>query len=106
MGFLSGIRVIDLSQHGPGSRASRILADYGASVIKIDRPSHRRAGWLQTAPSAYGGNRGIQRLALDLQHDDGRALLLRLALTADVIIEAFRPGVADRLGIGPHAVRE
>jgi alpha-methylacyl-CoA racemase len=106
MGFLSGIRVIDLSQHGPGSRASRILADYGASVIKIERPSHRRAGQIQTASSAYGGNRGIQRLRLDLQQTDGQALLLRLAVTADVIIEAFRPGVADRLGIGHQAVRE
>ena len=106
MGMLAGVRVIDLSQHGPGSRASRILADYGASVIKIERPSHRRAGQLQTAASAYGGSRGIQRLRLDLQQADGRDLLLRLALTADVMIEAFRPGVADRLGIGRRAVHE
>jgi alpha-methylacyl-CoA racemase len=104
MGLLSGIRVIDLSQHGPGSRASRILADYGASVVKVERPSHRRAGQIQTAASAYGGNRGIQRLRLDLQQADGRALLMRLARSTDVIIEAFRPGVADRLGIGPEAV--
>ena len=106
MGMLTGVRVIDLSQHGPGSRASRILADYGASVVKIERPSHRRAGELQTAASAYGGSRGIQRLRLDLQQSDGRALLLRLALNADVIIEAFRPGVADRLGIGWRAVHD
>ena len=106
MGLLAGIRVIDLSQHGPGSRASRILADYGASVVKIERPTHRRIGEIETAASAYGGNRGMQRLRLDLQHADGRALLLRLAATADVIIEAFRPGVADRLGIGPRAVHE
>ncbi|HUP73663.1 MAG TPA: CaiB/BaiF CoA-transferase family protein [Acidimicrobiales bacterium] len=104
MGMLAGVRVIDLSQHGPGSRASRILADYGASVVKVERPSHRRAGQIQTAASAYGGNRGIQRLRLDLQQADGRTLLLRLAQSADVIIEAFRPGVADRLGIGPRAV--
>ena len=106
MGLLTGIRVIDLSQHGPGSRASRILADYGASVVKIERPSHRRAGEIETAPSAYGGNRGMQRLRLDLQHADGRALMLRLAAATDVIIEAFRPGVADRLGIGRRAVQE
>ena len=106
MGFLSGIRVIDLSHHGPGARASRILADYGASVVKIERPTHRRAGQLDTAASAYGGGRGIQRLRLDLQHVDGRALFLRLATTTDVIIEAFRPGVADRLGIGRRAVHD
>ena len=106
MGLLSGIRVIDLSQHGPGSRASRILADYGASVIKIERPSHRRSGELETAASAYGGNRGMHRLRLDLQQADGRALLLRLAANADVMIEAFRPGVADRLGIGRRAIHE
>ena len=106
MGFLSGIRVIDLSQHGPGSRASRILADYGASVLKIERPSHRRAGQLETAASAYGGSRGIQRLRLDLQQADGRVLLMRLAQRADVVIEAFRPGVADRLGIGRSKMHE
>jgi alpha-methylacyl-CoA racemase len=106
MGFLSGVRVIDLSHHGPGARASRILADYGASVVKIERPSHRRAGQLDTATSAYGGGRGIQRLRLDLQHADGRALLIRLVTKADVVIEAFRPGVADRLGIGWRVLRE
>src|SRR5690349_17686994 len=106
MGFLSGVRVIDLSHHGPGARASRILADYGASVIKIERPSHRRAGQLDTAASAYGGGRGMQRLRIDLQHVEGRALLLQLAAKADVVIEAFRPGVADRLGIGWAALRE
>jgi alpha-methylacyl-CoA racemase len=97
--------VIDLSHHGPGARASRILADYGASVIKIERPSHRRAGQLDTAASAYGGGRGMQRLRLDLQHADGRALLLQLVAKSDVVIEAFRPRVADRLGIGWRALR-
>ncbi|MEO8694764.1 MAG: CaiB/BaiF CoA-transferase family protein [Acidimicrobiales bacterium] len=106
MGMLTGVRVIDLSQHGPGSRASRILADYGAQVIKIERPTHRRVGQIQTAASAYGGSRGIQRLRLDLQQADGRTLLLHLAQNADVIIEAFRPGVADRLGIGWRVVHD
>ena len=105
MGFLSGVRVVDFSRHGPGARASRILADYGAQVVKIVRPAHRMAGEIDTPASAYGGGRGLHRIPIDLQHPDGRALALRVAQTADVVIEAFRPGVADRLGVGYPAVR-
>ena len=105
MGLLAGVRVVDFSRHGPAARASRVLADYGAEVVKIARPSHRMVGEIDTPASAYGGGRGLHRVPIDLQHPDGRALALRVASTADVVIEAFRPGVADRLGVGYAAVR-
>ncbi len=97
---LDGIRVLDLASVGPGARASRTLADYGAEVVKIGAVP--RAGAVQITPPyyAYSGNRGVQRALFDLKSDTGRDAFLRLADTADVIIESFRPGVVDRLGIG------
>jgi alpha-methylacyl-CoA racemase len=101
---LDGIRVLDLASVGPGARASRILADYGASVTKVGAVP--RAGAVQIVPPfyAYSGNRGMTRALFDLKADDGREAFLSLADRADVIIESFRPGVVDRLGIGPVAV--
>lgn len=103
---LDGVRVLDLASVGPGARASRVLADYGAEVIKVGAVP--RAGAVQITPPyyAYSGNRGVQRALFDLKSDDGRSAFLDLAATADVIIESFRPGVVDRLGIGPVAVAE
>ncbi|MDQ2677601.1 MAG: CoA transferase [Actinomycetota bacterium] len=102
---LQGIRVLDLASVGPGARASRTLADYGAEVIKVGAVP--RAGGVQIVPPyyAYSGNRGVGRALFDLKADAGREAFLRLAATADVIIESFRPGVVDRLGIGFDAVR-
>ena len=102
---LDGIRVLDLASVGPGARASRTLADYGAEVIKVGAVP--RAGGVQIVPPyyAYSGNRGVGRALFDLKADAGREAFLRLAATADVIIESFRPGVVDRLGIGFDAVR-
>jgi len=101
---LDGIRVLDLASVGPAARASRTLADYGAEVVKLGAVP--RAGGVQIIPPfyAYSGNRGMQRALLDLKADDGREAFLRLAEGADVIIESFRPGVVDRLGIGFEAV--
>jgi alpha-methylacyl-CoA racemase len=101
---LDGIRVLDLASVGPGARASRTLADYGAHVIKVGAVP--RAGGVQIVPPyyAYSGNRGMQRALFDLKSDAGREAFLSLADTADVIIESFRPGVVDRLGIGHDAV--
>ena len=101
---LDGVRVLDLASVGPGARASRTLADYGAEVIKVGAVP--RAGAVQIIPPyyAYSGNRGVQRALFDLKADDGREAFLRLADGADVIIESFRPGVVDRLGIGYDAV--
>lgn len=104
-GALDGVRVLDLASVGPGARASRMLADYGAQVIKVGAVP--RAGAVQITPPyyAYSGNRGVQRALFDLKADAGREAFLALAATADVIIESFRPGVVDRLGIGYHDVR-
>jgi alpha-methylacyl-CoA racemase len=97
---LDGVRVLDLGSVGPAARASRILADYGASVTKVGAVA--RAGGVQIVPPfyAYSGNRGMTRALFDLKSDDGREAFLTLAAASDVLIESFRPGVVDRLGIG------
>ncbi len=102
---LEGVRVLDLASVGPAARASRTLADYGAEVIKVGAVP--RAGSVQIVPPfyAYSGNRGVQRALFDLKDEGGREAFLALAQTADVVIESFRPGVVDKLGIGPDAVR-
>jgi len=96
--------VLDLASVGPAARASRILADYGADVVKVGAVP--RAGGVQIVPPyyAYSGNRGMTRALFDLKADSGRDAFLALARNADVVIESFRPGVADRLGIGFEAL--
>ena len=102
---LDGVRVLDLATVGPAARASRILADYGADVVKVGAVP--RAGGVQIVPPfyAYSGNRGMRRALFDLKDDAGRDAFLSLVAGADVVIESFRPGVADRLGIGFEALR-
>lgn len=102
---LEGVRVLDLASVGPAARASRVLADYGADVVKVGAVP--RAGGVQIVPPyyAYSGNRGMQRALFDLKSDAGREAFLALAKDADVVIESFRPGVVDRLGIGYEALR-
>ena len=104
--FLTGVTVLDLASVGPAARTSRWLADYGARVVKIGPPP-RQSG-VQIVPPfyAYSGHRGMQRVLLDLKQPSGRDAFLKLARSADVVIESFRPGVVDRLGIGAVAVRE
>lgn len=104
-GFLDGVTVLDLSSVGPGTRAARWLADYGATVVKVGAvPS---AGNVQIIPvyHAYGGGRGWKRALFDLKSADGREAFLRLAERADVLLESFRPGVMARLGVGYDDVR-
>ena len=103
---LQNIRVLDLASVGPGARASRTLADYGAEVIKIGAVP--RAGAVQIVPPyyAYSGNRNMKRALFDLKAEAGREAFLGLADTADVIIESFRPGVVARLGIGYEDVNQ
>lgn len=102
---LDGITVLDLASVGPAARTSRWLADYGASVVKIGPPPDQ--GGVQITPPfyAYGGHRGMQRCLLDLKLPAGVDAFLRLAARADVVIESFRPGVVDRLGIGYSVVK-
>lgn len=104
-GPLAGITVLDLSSVGPAARASRWLADYGAAVVKVG-PLARDGDVHITPPAyAYSAHRGMRRTCIDLKADAGRDVFLRLAGAADVVIESFRPGVVDRLGIGYGAVR-
>jgi alpha-methylacyl-CoA racemase len=105
-GLLDGISVLNLGAVGPAARAARSLADYGARVVQIAPVSKR--GGLQTKPvyHTYAAGRGFERMRMDLKAEAGRETLLRLAERADVVIESFRPGVVDRLGIGWEAMRE
>jgi alpha-methylacyl-CoA racemase len=98
-GPLHGVRIVEIASLGPGPFAAMMLADLGAGVIRIDRPGG--AG----SPLAEGAwnfmHRGRPSAAVDLKHPDGRDLILRLCEQADALIEGFRPGVMERLGLGP-----
>ncbi|MFZ4516118.1 MAG: CaiB/BaiF CoA transferase family protein [Acidimicrobiia bacterium] len=100
MGPLSGIRVIELAGMGPAPFAAMMLSDMGAEVIRIDRPDRVQA---HDAPNVEVLNRGRRSVAIDCKHPDGVAAVLRLVERADALIEGFRPGVVERLGIGPDA---
>jgi crotonobetainyl-CoA:carnitine CoA-transferase CaiB-like acyl-CoA transferase len=98
-GPLEGLRVVDCSWGTAGPRATGMLTDAGADVIWVEPPAGdpwRRA--LPAAASVF--NRGKRSRALDLAGTIGRDALLRLLATADVFVESWRPGVADRLGLG------
>ncbi|MEV5843574.1 CaiB/BaiF CoA-transferase family protein [Streptomyces sp. NPDC051985] len=101
-GPLTGLRVLEIASMAPGPFACTVLADLGAEVLRVDRasdvdPDTRTA----TDPLA----RGRRSLAADLKRPEGAALVRRLAARADVLVEGFRPGVAERLGIGPEDCR-
>lgn len=95
-GPLHGLRVLELAGIGPGPHAAMVLADLGADVARVERPG----------PQQLGGDavtlRGRRRVHADLKDDTDRAVVLRLVEQADVLIEGFRPGVAERLGVGPE----
>ena len=103
--MLDGITVLDLASVGPAARTSRWLADYGARVVKVGPPPKQSGVQIVPPFYAYSGHRGMERVLLDLKSDAGRDVFLRLAARADVVIESFRPGVVDRLGIGAAALR-
>jgi alpha-methylacyl-CoA racemase len=103
-GPLAGLRVLEIASLAPAPFACTLLADLGAEVLRVDRVSDVRP---TVATSADPLGRGRRSIAVDLKHPDGGALVRRLAGRADVMVESFRPGVAERLGIGPedcHAV--
>src|SRR5215813_7008616 len=108
---LDGIRVLDLSRLLPGPFLTMILADLGADVVKVEDP--RLGDFARALPPAKKGmsgrylsvNRGKRSIALDLKTDRGRDAFLRMAQRADVVVESFRPGVLDRLGVGWDALR-
>ncbi|MFF8955390.1 CaiB/BaiF CoA transferase family protein [Streptomyces sp. NPDC014894] len=95
-GPLSGIRVVELGGIGPGPFAGMLLADQGAEVIRVDRPAE--AGTASKHPILHRGRRSV---ALDLKDPAGVEAVLAITETADALIEGFRPGVTERLGLGP-----
>jgi alpha-methylacyl-CoA racemase len=109
---LNHVRVLDLSRLFPGPYCSRILADFGAEVIKIEQPGG--GDWVRHVPPLVNGegalfqalNQGKKSLTLNLKSDEGQSILLRLVETADVLLESFRPGVMERLGVGYERLAE
>ena len=108
---LAGVKVIDLSMFLPGPHLTMMMADHGAEVIKIE-PFDRGDPSRGIAPMQDGhsiffrnANRGKKSIRLNLKHEQGREILLLLAQSSDVLLEAFRPGVVDRLGIGYDVVK-
>jgi len=99
---LAGIRVVDFSRLLPGPLCTRLLTDLGADVIRVEPPG---GDYLQTlVPGLYEFlNAGKRAIRVDLKAQAGRGLVLDLVATADVVVEGFRPGVADRLGVGVAA---
>ncbi|HEX8042533.1 CaiB/BaiF CoA-transferase family protein [Candidatus Deferrimicrobium sp.] len=109
MTMLAGIRVLDLSLQLPGPFCTMMMADYGADVVKIDEPNPRvrnpfAAEEPGTGPVDRYLNRGKRSVTINLKTEEGKAIFLRLAATADVVVEGFRPGVVQRLGIDYDAV--
>ena len=108
MGVLDGIKVIEMAGLGPGPFAGMVLADLGADVLRIDRPVGGRGLRMGTSSTDVLA-RSRRSVALDMKAPEGRELLLDLVAGADVLIEGYRPGVAERLGFGPdecHARNE
>jgi alpha-methylacyl-CoA racemase len=97
MGPLQGVRIVELASIGPGPFCAMLLADLGAQVLAVDRPGPQWSGW----PVLFA--RGRRRVAVDLKHPDGPGVVLDLVAGADALVEGFRPGVAERLGVGPEA---
>ena len=107
---LDGVRVLDFSIMLAGPYCARLLADVGADVIKIEPPEGddmRLRAPLREGHSAYFGqlNAGKRSLALDLKIPDSIKLIHRLVEQTDIVVENFRPGVMDRLGLGYQALR-
>jgi len=99
-GALSGIRIIEIAGIGPAPFAGMMLADHGATVIRIDRPGGTKGG-VQTARAADVLARSRHSIVIDLKSPEGVAVVADLAAGADGLIEGFRPGVMERLGLGP-----
>lgn len=102
-GPLHGIKVLEIGGIGPGPFCGMLLADYGAEVTRIDSPVPRDAG-IRRDPRFNLLLRGRRSLMADLKTEEGRALVLSLAAEADILFEGFRPGVMERLGLGPYDI--
>jgi alpha-methylacyl-CoA racemase len=100
-GPLSGIKVVEIAGIGPGPFAAMMLADLGADVVRVDRAQAVTGNFDRQNLEIL--NRGRRSIGVDLKHPDGVETVMKLVEQADALIEGFRPGVADRLGIGPDA---
>ncbi|NIO03827.1 MAG: CoA transferase [Proteobacteria bacterium] len=101
MGPLAGYKVVEIASIGPGPMCAMLLSDMGAEVLRVDRIRPSGLG-LAIPPRFDLLNRGRRSVAIDLKKKEGLKIALRLVEQADVLIEGFRPGVAERLGIGPE----
>ena len=101
MGPLAGLKIIEIAGIGPGPYAAMLLSDLGADVVRIDRPN---AGSMNPEKDVL--NRGRPSIAVDLKNLDGIETVLQLVERADALIEGFRPGVMERLGLGPDVCAE
>jgi alpha-methylacyl-CoA racemase len=99
-GPLAGVRVVELAGIGPGPFAAMLLGDLGADVVRVDRPG---GAGLAVNPLYDITNRNQRSVIVDLKSDDGPDTVLALAERADILIEGYRPGVAERLGVGPES---
>jgi len=108
---LDGLVVLDLTRLLPGAAATMQLANFGAEVVKIEEPERGDYGrWIPPYLDGEGAvfhmvNRGKKSVALDLKNGSGRAAFLKLVRTADVVVESFRPGTMQRLGLGYETLR-
>ncbi|MFI8871977.1 CaiB/BaiF CoA transferase family protein [Streptomyces sp. NPDC053707] len=102
-GPLTGVRVVELAGIGPGPFAAMLLADLGADVVRVDRPGGSVIG---VEPAFDLTNRNKRSVLVDLKSEGGAGQVLDLVERADVLIEGYRPGVAERLGVGPDACLE
>ena len=96
-GPLSGLTIIEIAGLGPGPFAGMMLADHGAQVIRVERPGNL---FIPNDPLT----RSRRSIALDLKNEAGRDVVRRLAIRADGLIEGYRPGVMERLGLGPEVL--
>ncbi len=99
-GPLAGIRIVEIAGIGPGPFAAMVLSDLGAEVLRVDR-AQAVSGGDPAQPPFDVLNRGRRSVGVDLKHPDGVATVLRLVERADALLEGFRPGVMERLGLGP-----
>lgn len=107
-GPLAGIRVLDLSRLVAGNQLTMLLGDFGADVIKVEQPGHGDTlrNWVVQGSEVYWKvyGRNKRSIALDLKNDQAKELLLRLAGESDVLVESFRPGNLERLGLSPQTL--
>ena len=101
MGPLSGKKIVEIAGIGPAPFAAMMLADMGAEVIRVSRPSGSMLSMAQNEKLDFG-NRGKRCIALNLKDPHAADVVLRLVESADAIIEGYRPGVMEKLGLGPE----